>query len=669
MLTRHLFFVTAVLLLSLCTYAQDKSPHKYGKVSPEDFKTTVYSIDSSANAVVIAHIGSTELVGNSKGWFSLEFKVYKRMHILNKNGYDIANVNIQLYTNGQSEEKLDKLKATTYNLEDGKVVATKLESKSGVFKDKLSKNHVLNKFTFPNVKEGSIIEYEYQITSDFLFNLQPWEFQGSYPRLWSEYNVSMPQFFYYVTLIQGYQPFHIRDQKNRRENYTITDVGSSMSTERYNISSGVTDFRWVMKEVPALKEESFTSTLDNHIAKIEFQLAEKRDPLVYQKIMGSWPDATKQLLEDEDFGTVLGKDNNWLGETIQSVTLPGDSKEEKARKIYSFVRDNFICSSRGSIYPKQSMRDVLKKRNGTVAELNMLLVCLLRKADITADPVLMSTRGNSAMYSMYPIMDRVNYVIAQVTLDDKSYYLDASEPYYGFGKLDYTCYNGHARVVNKLADPLHFSADSLYEKKLTSMFFIYDKANGFKGTLQQNLGQFESAMIRGKVKNKGRDQVFADIKKEYTADTELSEEKIDSLSNYDQPLGIKYDLTLKGFDEDIIYFSPLFAEGYKTNPFKSAERFYPVEMPYCMDETFLLRMDIPEGYKIDELPKSMMLKLNEEGDGVFEYRIAASGDAISLRSRLTIKRTYFSPDEYEMLREFFNVVVKKQNEQIVFKKK
>lgn len=669
MLTRHLFFVTAVLLLSLCTYAQDKSPHKYGKVSPEDFKTTVYSIDSSANAVVVAEIGSTELVGNSKGWFSLEFKIYKRIHILNKNGYDEAKVEIQLYTNGQSEEKLDKLKATTYNLENGKVVSTKLETKSGLFKDKLSKNHILNKFTFPNVKEGSIVEYEYQITSDFLFNLQPWEFQGSTPRLWSEYNVSMPQFFYYVTLIQGYQPFHVRDQKNRRENYTLSDVGTGLQTERYTIGSNVTDFRWVMKDVPALKEETFTSTLDNHIAKVEFQLAERRDPLTYQKIMGSWPDVTKELLEDEDFGSMLSKDNNWLNETIQSITLAGDSKEEKAKKIYSFVRDNFICSSRGGLYPKQSLRDVLKKRNGTVAELNMLLVCLLRKADITADPVLMSTRGYAAMYSMYPLMDRVNYVIAQAVIDNKSFYLDASEPYYGFGKLDYTCFNGHARVVNKTADPLFFSADSLYEKKLTSMFFIYDKENGFKGTLQQNLGQFESAMIRRKLKAKGQEQVFSDIKKAYASEVELSQEKIDSLSNYDQPLGIKYDITLKSSDESIIYFNPLFAEGYKNNPFKAAERFYPVEMPYCMDETFLLRMDVPEGYQVDELPKSMMLKLNEEGDGVFEYRIAASGDAISLRSRLTIKRSLFSPDEYEMLREFFNVVVKKQNEQIVFKKK
>lgn len=666
---RHQLLAACMLLLCVCAQAQDKTPYKYGKVSADDFKNTVYSIDSSANAVVMAHVGSTEMVGNSKGGFSLEFKMYKRIHILNKNGYDAATVSVQLYTNGQSEEKLDKLKATTYNLENGKVVSTKLETKSGLFKDKLTKNHIQHKFTFPNVKEGSIVEFEYQITSDFLFNLQPWEFQGSIPRLWSEYNVSMPQFFYYVTLAQGYQPFHIRDQKNRRENYTVSDVGTTSSTERVSFTTGVTDFRWVMKEVPALKEETYTSTLDNHIAKIEFQLAERRDPLQYQRIMGSWPDVTKRLLEDEDFGNILTKDNNWLNETIKSITLPGDSKEEKAKKLYAFVRDNFVCSSRGGIYPKQSMRDVLKKRSGSVADLNMLLICLLRKADVEANPVLMSTRGYSGMYAMYPIMDRVNYLVAQAVFDEKAVYLDASEPFYGFGKLDFTCYNGHARVVNKTADPLHFTSDSLYEKKLTSIFVIHDKENGFTGSLQQNLGQFESARIRGKVKSKGQEQVFADIKKAYSIDIDLSKEKLDSLKEYDLPLGIKYDLRLKNFSEDLIYFNPLFAEGYKSNPFKSAERFYPVEMPYCTDETFLLRMDVPEGYKIDELPKSMVLKLNEESDGVFEYRIAASEEAISLRCRLTLKRTFFLPEEYEMLREFFNVVVKKQNEQIVFKKK
>jgi len=62
-------------------------------------------------------------------------------------------------------------------------------------------------------------------------------------------------------------------------------------------------------------------------------------------------------------------------------------------------------------------------------------------------------------------------------------------------------------------------------------------------------------------------------------------------------------------------------------------------------------------------------KLNEQDDGMFEYRLSESGGTISLRSRIQLKRAYYLPEEYEMLREFFNIVVKKHNEQIVFKKK
>ena len=92
-------------------------------------------------------------------------------------------------------------------------------------------------------------------------------------------------------------------------------------------------------------------------------------------------------------------------------------------------------------------------------------------------------------------------------------------------------------------------------------------------------------------------------------------------------------------------------------------------MPYTFDEMYNLQMEVPAGYETDELPKQMVVKLNEEGEGVFEYRISQSGSSISLRSRIHFKRSVFVPEEYDMLREFFSLIVKKHNEQIVFKKK
>src|SRR6185369_6514099 len=214
--------------------AQTKSPAKFGNVTEKDFDNKVYSIDSNANAVVIADIGNSEIEGNSKGWFSFVFRHYKRVHILNKNGYNLADVTIPLYTRGDAEEQLDKVKAVTYNLENGKVVESKLDTKASLFKDKLSRNWVEKKFTFPNVKEGSIIEYEYTVTSDFLTNLQPWEFQGGVPRIWSEYNLSLPEFLGYVFLTQGSTSYDINDKKSGNYPFHVRDSRGAGATDTYD---------------------------------------------------------------------------------------------------------------------------------------------------------------------------------------------------------------------------------------------------------------------------------------------------------------------------------------------------------------------------------------------------------------------------------------------------
>ena len=662
--------LTAVLcMVVIFNHAQEKSKIKFGKISPEDFENKVYSLDSNANAIVLSDIGSTEIQGNYKGWFSLEFKRHKRIHILNKNGYDAANVEIGIYSSGSMEEDLQGLKAVTYNLENGKVVETKLE-KSGIFKDVISKNLNVKKFTFPNIKEGSIIEFEYKIVSDFLFNLQPWDFQGQYPCLWSEYNVSMPDFFYYVKLSHGYLPFFQATKVERAGTFVVSDVRNTGQADRSQFNANVTDFKWVMKDVPALKEESYTSTLKNHLASIEFQLAEYRYPLTPRNVMGNWPQVCQSLLNDEDFGAELSKDNNFLNDVINDITANAKTNMEKAKKIYAFVRDNFTCTNYNSKYLRSPLKTILKNKNGNEAEINLLLTAMLKKVGLTANPVILSTRSHGKVYATYPIMDRFNYVICELTLDNEFIYLDASSPRMGFGKLSSNIYNGQARVITPFATPISFDADSLKESKVTSILLINDEKEGIlTGNAKHDLGYHESYRLRNKIKESGNESIISDIKKGFISDVTLTNFIIDSLNVYEQPLRIKYDINLKTDDEGVIYFNPMFSEAYKDNPFKSATRLYPVEMPYTIDETFILNLDVPKGYVIDELPKQTKVKLNQDGDGVFEYRVSQSDGTIYLKSRIKLSRTLFMPDEYEGLREFFNYIIKKQSEQIVFKKK
>ena len=77
-------------------------------------------------------------------------------------------------------------------------------------------------------------------------------------------------------------------------------------------------------------------------------------------------------------------------------------------------------------------------------------------------------------------------------------------------------------------------------------------------------------------------------------------------------------------------------------------------------------MDIPKGYKVDELPQSVRVRLNQ--DGMFEYIIEATATTIQLKSRIIISKATFTNDDYNNLRDFFARIVKKHSEQIVLKK-
>jgi hypothetical protein len=650
--------------------AQDKTPVKFGNVTPKDFATTVYPIDSNAQAVVIADVGYTFMEGNNKNSISVVTKHYKRVHILNKNAFDVASESISFYKSGDVEEELDKLKAVTYNLENGKVVETKLDTKNGVFKETVNKNRFVKKFTLPNIKEGCIIEFEYTVRSDFFWQLDPWMFQGPYPILWSEYNLEMPEFLGYTFLSRGYKKYDITDKKTRSTSFTITDSRGTGASERGQFTTNVTDHRWVIKNVPALKEENFTSTLRNHITRLEFQLAELRPPYAYKNFIQSWSKVTTDLLRNESFGEKIARDNGWLDEYTNPLVLGAKSDLEKARRIYYYVRDNFTCTNYSDFYADQSLKNIVKTKKGTVAEINLLLTAMLKHERITADPVMLSTRSHGQTYELYPLMTQYNYVVVKADIGTTSYFMDATEPRLGFGHLPVRCYNGHARVVNQTADPVYFTPDTLLERSSTSVFMINDEKGNMVGSLNRVPGYFESFSLREKVNEKGKEALETEVKKSFAQEVAIAKFKLDSLNKPEELVWMSYDFDILDPKEDIIYFNPLLAsEGYKENPFKSAERFYPVEMPYGFDRAYNLQMEVPEGYVVDELPKSMVVKMNEAEEGMFEYRISQSGTSISFRCRIQLKRAYFDPDEYEMLREFFNMIVAKESEQIVFKKK
>jgi hypothetical protein len=669
-----LLFTAIIFLLNFKSLGQDTAPVNFGKVKIEDFTLNSPAIDSSSNAVIVLDKGEVSFEGNQNGWFAYVFKRNTRIKIINNKGFDLVTVELLLYKNDDTKEKVENLSGVTYNNENGTITETKLNSKD-VFEEKSDKNHFYKKFTMPGVKAGSIIEYSYVIKSDFIFNLPSWEFQSpEYPTLWSEYNVTIPGLLSYMAVNQGAHKFDINKSSEGFKNYSVTHVSggggySSGVEEKLSVSSPTTNHRWVMKDVPAFYVENYLSSPKNFIDKIRFQLYKTYDGEDYHDVAKNWKNVSEELTKREDFGEPLNEDNTWLDKILEPVVQENDDALKRAKEIYYYVQKNYTCINHYDKFIKTSLQDVVKKKSGTVGDINLLLIAMLKHEKIYALPVLLSTREFGRSPTTYPLMEQLNYVIARINIDTSDYYLDATIPFLQFGKLPSDCYNGQARVIlSDTAVVVNFDAGQLKENHSVSVFINNNDNKEVEGAFTRDMGFYESLDAKSTIANSTLNTYETKLKASYPEDMVLSNIKVDSLLSPEDPVSVKFDFKLTSFgNADIIYFNPLLGEALKENPFYAAERKYPVEMPYATNDVYTLSMEIPKGYKVDELPKSARSALNGT-DGSFDYLISADANLIQFICRLKLNKADFTPDDYQTLRDFYAFIVKKEAEQIVFKK-
>jgi hypothetical protein len=419
-----------------------------------------------------------------------------------------------------------------------------------------------------------------------------------------------------------------------------------------------------------MKAEPYTSTIDNYEGCVKFQLAVRPlRPGYSERVINDWPWVYNRLVSGYDFGVQIDDIHSWAKKIVNNLVTDKDTDIQKAKKIYAFVRDHFKVKGRGwGISNYQSLEDIFKSKAGNVAEINLTLILMLKTQKLKADPVLLATRDNGQTNVAYPIVDNYNYTICRFESEGKVYYLDASDAMMGFGKIPTDCYNGHARVITKNGYAVYLDADSIRESSSTYAAIEYDNVSGML-TLNctERPGYYESSEIRAEIKEKKLEAYLKSI-----TGTKTPKGKIDSVSfidleNLDQPLTMFYRMNLDRGSDAHIYFNPLLNSGFQENPFKSAERDYPVEMPYQSEDIFVLNMDIPNGYEVEEMPKSERIRLNEK-DGSFDYLIQKDEHTIQLKSVVNINKAVFEPEDYNTLKQFYTEIIKKQGEMIVFKK-
>jgi len=630
----------------------------FGDVNPEDFTPAAYSLDSSAAAVYLFDGGIARFNENSNEKYDVIFQRHTRIRLLKRSSFDLATLEIPILTFGTYEQKIENLQAVTYNIENGKVTAAPID-KSSIFIEK-NKNFKVTKLTLPNIKEGSIIEYAYSVRSPGNY-LPEWNFQSRYPKLWSEYDVTIPFFYNYNVYKQGTLNFSMDSIRQFHVDYDFYKniPGQSNTIKRV----------WGIKDVPALTPETYTTTIDNYVSKIEFRLsAYTRSDGRLSLVNEDWETACDDLLRDEDFAYELTLPLNWLNNEVNKAIGDAATPLDKVKNIYAYIRAQYTCTDKRARYLSQELKRTVQAKKGNVADINMLLTAMLLSIKVDAKPALLSTTDNGKAFVSKPLLSQYNYVVCFAYIDNQVYLLDASNKLLSFNRLESECYNGYLQVIapRYSARPINLTADSLKEK-ITTVVFIASAQNGNStATISSNFSFQPALQLRNEIE---KDTVlfFKNLKANYSTDFGISKTAIENLHNPEKDLAIKYEASTELGNDSLIYFNPILAQEEKENPFVAAQRLYPVEMPYCINKNYSLNMEVPKGYTVDELPKSLQLKLGGN-NGLFNYTIGENNNHVQLNIELKLTKATYEPEDYQNLRDFFTYVVKKEAEQIVFKK-
>lgn len=668
-------YLSAIICCFIATpvFAQ-KNEFKFGKIDKSDLTAAICPVDPGAVAYIIGDYGVSSFAYTQNKGFQTIYQRHFRMKILKKSAIHIATIEIPLYVSNPEKgiETISELKGNTYNIESGKIIVSKLDKKE-IYNEKINRDWTNKKFIMPDVKEGSVIEVSYTITSDF-YDLRPWKFQYNIPVVYSQYETRIPEYFKYKLFKYGFdsirklslvEPSTVDITWTNRKEFSMV---SNEVSQTYYYKTYVTTYTG--ENIKAFQAGPHMSSSKDYVSSLEFVLVSMHIPNSKERNYEStWESITKNLLGYDDFGAIV-KDKDATKGILKLLEKQADPLIDKATAIFEHIRNNFKWNGNDSVFASKSIGKIIEDKTGNSADINLLLINTLKNAGIKAEPVVLSTRDNGKLSMTNPVLHKLNYVIALVKIDDKQYLLDATDKQAPFGFIPEKCLNGKGRIINdEKPEDIDLTARHNYQRTISAIIKV--KLNGeLSGNWNEVADGYDAYDLRRNVSaSKGIDNYIADEHKKHSGLT-IQQYKLENLDSLDKNVIITYDILLTGFTEskdNLLLIRPLLMEQMKENPFTMEDRKYPVDYAYPYALTYTAKFDIPEGYRLESLPKSQSTALPDKSI-TFMFNTDNQGNKIEVTRSFTIRKSIFGPDEYKALKELYDQVVKKESEVIVLKK-
>ena len=664
--------ITVLFFLMAFAVQAQKPPIKFGDVSMEELKMMHYEKDSSAVAVVLADYGESSISYDQSKGFRLKFERLRRVKILSKGGYEWGDFSIPLYTDGLAEEDVISLKAVTYNLENGKIVESKLKN-DAIYREAVDIYQKNVKFALANVKEGSVIDISYKISSPFFYYFRNWDFQATIPIIWSEYRVRIPEYFSYKKNFQGYLGVSINESEPQDKFFNLEykqrrDNDGSVAKVDYQKIDYVEDYsRWVVKDAPAFKIEPKMTSYHDYISRVNFELSTIQLPeRPMQSFSESWEDLTHDFLANSHFGGVI-KGSEFLQEHTEKAIGGKTDAKSKTEAIYHYVKEHIGWNGQYRIFSEENLKKIVDAKKGSSAEINLTLVSMLQKAGLNASPVLISTRDHGFVRKENAIAAQFNYVIAAVESEGSYQLLDATDRSLPISLLPERCLNGEGYLVAE-GKSGWVKISPLKSRYSVSSDFNLSPEGELKGKLLFTHDGYYAQRMRLEFAEKGKEGYLKNMTG--TRNWEITSSTFENLEKLREPVKEAHEIQINDqiqVNGDHMYLNPLLVFRTMENPFQSEKRQYPVDFGSPEENLYMTRIAIPKGWMVEETPKPQALVL-PGNSAKFVYNISQMGNIISLTCQLVVSKPLFSQDEYLTLRDFYSQVIAKQAEVIVLKK-
>jgi len=664
-----------VLLLQMGMSILHAQNFKFGKVSKEELQETANPLDSSANATMLYRKVDVKYIYNSSVGFIKQKNVHERIKIYNKKGDKWATKRIKLYSRSSgSKEELTGLKGYTYNFSEGNVEKEKLK-KDGVFEEKKNDYWKYTSFTLPNVNSGSVVEYKYTIESPYI-QIDDINFQELIPVKKLDLRISIPEYFRFNKILNpraSYIPKLKEIKANRvvkidskeREGHA-GQVKTKFSSSEWNFVENVTEADLI--NIPALKDEQFVDNLDNYRAKLILEYAShKGSNGQIENYATDWNSVTKTIYEHKFFGDQLSK-TNYFKDDIDVLLQSNLTNKDKVIKVFEYIKSKVKWNNMYGVYSDKGVKNAYKEGEGSVADINLMLIAMLRYAGLKPNPILVSTKSNGV--PLFPTKKGFNYVICGVEVNNEVLLLDATEKYTTKNLLPERVLNWQGRIIRE-----HGSSAwvNLFPKRnsvnTTMVSTTLSNDLIFTGKVRNQITDYYAYNYR----NKNTGVINEDLVKRISKDKgeiEIKNLNVKNDRELGKPIQKTYEFVYEDGVEEIgadVYISPMLFLTEEDNIFNKETRNYPIDFSFPRTNKSIVNINIPDGYRVKSIPESTKLILSDNL-GEYNFLVKQRGNVVQISEVLKINFSMIPVTHYSDFKEVYKGLIKKNSEKIVLEK-